>query len=312
LQLAADGGKVLMCGIRTDVGKHICLSLGADAQYMHDTRQFTLVPDEGTNGWLLEPNTAAKNQTVLNGKAVASIIKLNDGDVIGVGNEVKKIVKLPLTVRLGEDARGQKSELPVFDGWRDNPSQATIFLQQAEKFLSCGQPDRAGECIQQAISADWNGSNPSTRPYYAMRAAIRAAQGSSVEQQALVKYNDAFQAARRGAYSESRQLYIEAIQLDASFLWSANNLAWLEATCRDEAGRNGPEAVKYAQMACTASQWHCWSFIDTLAAAYAECGDFANAIMCVERAIQLAPPDDQPTLRAAAAGYRDNQPFRET
>jgi len=309
LELAAHGGKVLMCRIRTDVGKHICLSLGEDAQYMHDTRQFALVPDEVTNGWLLEPNTAAKNQTVVNGKAVTSIVTLADGDVIGVGNEAKKIVKLPLTVRFGEDARGQKSEIPAFDGWRDDPSRAAIFVQQAEKFLACGQLDRARECIQQAISVDWNGSNPSNCPYYILRAAIRTAQGSSAEQQAYAKYSHAIEANHRGAYPESRHLYLEAIQLDDSFLWSANNLSWLEATCRDEAGRNGPEAVKYARVACNASQWHSWGFIDTLAAAYAECGDFTTAIMCVERAIQIAPPAEHKTLQAAVAGYRKNQPL---
>ena len=89
-----------MCGIHTDVGKHICSSLGEDAKYMHDTKQFSLVPDEATGGWILEPNTAAKNQTIVNGKAASAPVTLANGDVIGVGNEAKGIVKLPLTVRV--------------------------------------------------------------------------------------------------------------------------------------------------------------------------------------------------------------------
>lgn len=100
VELAADGGKVLMCGIRTDVGKHVCSGLGDDAKYMHDTKQFTLIPDEKCGTWLLEPNLAAKNQTIINGKAVTAPVTLNVGDVVGVGNESKGIVKLPLTVRL--------------------------------------------------------------------------------------------------------------------------------------------------------------------------------------------------------------------
>lgn len=100
LELAAEGGKVLMCGIRTDVGKHVCVSLGDDAKFMHDTKQFSLVPNESANEWILEPNTAAKNQTIVNGKAATSPVTLAHGDVIGVGNEAKGIVKLPLTVRV--------------------------------------------------------------------------------------------------------------------------------------------------------------------------------------------------------------------
>jgi hypothetical protein len=301
-----------MCGIRTDVGKHVCMSLGEDAKFMHDTKQFSLVPDETANAWILEPNTAAKNQTIVNDKAVTAPVTLSHGDVIGVGNEAKKIVKLPLTVRLGGGGGSRKLDIPAFDGWSDDPVRAAGFLQQARKFLDAGGYDRALDNVEQAISADWNGSNPSTRPYYVIRAGVRAAQGSAVEQQALEKYTFAHEAVRGGAYPEARQLYLEAIQLDGFFLWSANNLAWLGATCRDEAGRNGSEAVKYALLACEGSNWHCWAFIDTLAAACAECGDFANAIMCVERAIQLAPPDEQATLQASMAGYRQKRPFRDT
>lgn len=311
LELAAEGGKVLMCGIRSDVGKHVCLSLGEDAKYMHDTKQFSLVPDEASGGWILEPNTAAKNQTVVNGKAVTSVVKLANGDLIGVGNEAKKIVKLPLTVRLGEESGNRKPDIPAFDGWIDDPARAASLFQEAAKFLDGGRLDRALDCVEQAISADWNGSNPSTRPYYVLRARLRTLQGSLAEQQALVKYGDAIGAAQRAAYPEARQLYLDAMENDSSFLWSANNLAWLEATCRDEVGRNGPEAVKYALLACDASKWRCWQFIDTLAAAYAECGDFATAITCVERAIQLAPPAEQTTLQASVARYRQKQPLRE-
>jgi serine/threonine protein kinase len=100
LELAAEGGKVLMCGIRTDVGKHVCMALGEDAKFMHDTKQFSLVPDEAANAWILEPNAAAKNQTIVNGKAASVPVTLAHGDVVGVGNEAKGIVKLPLTVRV--------------------------------------------------------------------------------------------------------------------------------------------------------------------------------------------------------------------
>jgi serine/threonine protein kinase len=100
LGLCCGDGKALTCSIRTDVGKHVCSGLGDDAKYMHDTMQFTLVPDQEAGSWMLHPNAGAKNQTILNGKAVSAPVRLNPGDVVGVGNEAKGIVKLPLTVRI--------------------------------------------------------------------------------------------------------------------------------------------------------------------------------------------------------------------
>ena len=97
VELVTGDGKSLRCGVRTEVGKHLCSTLGEDAKFFAAT-QFVL--DRGADGgWLVTPNSAATNQTMLNGKAVITPTKLKAGDVLGVGNEAKGVVKLPLTVR---------------------------------------------------------------------------------------------------------------------------------------------------------------------------------------------------------------------
>ena len=106
-------------------------------------------------------------------------------------------------------------------------------------------------------------------------------------------------------------MYLEAFKLDPEFTWSANNLAWLEATCPDSSVRNGPEAVTYALHACEKTCWHCWSFVDTLGAAYAECGDFESAVKCGERAELIAPPEEVAGIQKATYMYRLQQPIRD-
>jgi serine/threonine protein kinase len=97
LELSTAGG-ILKFGVRTEVGKHLCTPLGEDAKFFATT-QFVL--DRDSNGfWCVLPNPAATNQTLLNGKAVVTAMKLRDGDVVAVGSQAKGIIKLPMTVHL--------------------------------------------------------------------------------------------------------------------------------------------------------------------------------------------------------------------
>jgi tetratricopeptide (TPR) repeat protein len=61
--------------------------------------------------------------------------------------------------------------------------------------------------------------------------------------------------------------------------------AWLQATCPDASFRNGQQAVKDAKTACSITVWKDEDTIDTLAAAYAETGDFASAVQYAQQAL---------------------------
>jgi tetratricopeptide (TPR) repeat protein len=76
-----------------------------------------------------------------------------------------------------------------------------------------------------------------------------------------------------------------------------NNLAWFLATSLSEDMRNGNEAIKLAIQACQLSQ-NDPVCVATLAAAYAEAGQFDNAISTADQACSLAEKaGDQPALK---------------
>jgi tetratricopeptide (TPR) repeat protein len=64
-----------------------------------------------------------------------------------------------------------------------------------------------------------------------------------------------------------------------------NSRAWLRATCPNISIRNGQLGVADASKACQLNDWELASHIDTLAAAYAEAGQFNSAIRYQEEAM---------------------------
>jgi tetratricopeptide (TPR) repeat protein len=88
--------------------------------------------------------------------------------------------------------------------------------------------------------------------------------------------------------------------------------AWFQATCPDPAFRNGKQAVKDAKAACSIMQWKDEDMIDTLAAAYAETGDFASATRYAAQALTIKdiPPRDANRIQHDLTLFQENRPIR--
>ena len=81
-------------------------------------------------------------------------------------------------------------------------------------------------------------------------------------------------------------------------LTAASNLAWILATNPDASVRNGTEAVQLATMLVESTRHRDPRALDTLAAAYAEIGDFDAAVKTLEEAIDIARRQNQTKLVA--------------
>lgn len=117
----------------------------------------------------------------------------------------------------------------------------------------------------------------------------------------------------RGQFTNAINICREAIQSNPKDDWSYNLLAWIEATCPDSSVRDGKEAISLATKACELTHWKESSWLDTLAAAYAESGDFQRAIQFEEQALRAgnSPDSEQKAMRERLALYKQSQPYRE-
>ena len=116
-------------------------------------------------------------------------------------------------------------------------------------------------------------------------------------------------------YEEARSHLHEAIRLKPDYVSALNDLAWLLATCADANLRNGSEALRLAKRAARLTARKDAGILETLAAAYAEKGDFAEAANTAEQAIQLCDAATHQellaTLHNCVQRFRSSQPLRE-
>jgi len=114
----------------------------------------------------------------------------------------------------------------------------------------------------------------------------------------------------KGEFPKALQDFEEEIRLTPMLPNGYNSKAWVLATCTDDKVRNGKAAVEAATKACELSQQKSSVYLDTLASAYAECGDFETAIKHQEQARLLAPPAKHSDHDARLALYRAGKAYR--
>ncbi len=104
-----------------------------------------------------------------------------------------------------------------------------------------------------------------------------------------------------------------ALRIDPRDACALDGRAWIWATSPDDSERDGKKAVEAAIEACELTRWKEGYCLETLAAAYAEVGDFSGAIKWQAKAIDLeTDPSEKKDYRDRLALYQQNKPFRDT
>jgi len=116
----------------------------------------------------------------------------------------------------------------------------------------------------------------------------------------------------QGKVTEALAEWRAGLHVDPEDLPLLSQAAWVLATSPRASVRNGSEAVEFAARAVKLSGSKDPATLDTLAAAYAEAGRFAEAVQAARQALILATEPLAAELKARIALYEDKRPFRDT
>ncbi|UCC99277.1 MAG: hypothetical protein JSW66_05205 [Phycisphaerales bacterium] len=92
--------------------------------------------------------------------------------------------------------------------------------------------------------------------------------------------------------------------------------AWLQATCPIAEFRDGPKALENATRACELADWKDYRYFGTLAASYAEVGDFNSAVKWQKEAVDSVTEDTSAESRSNYESrlnlYQSGKPYRQS
>lgn len=206
-----------------------------------------------------------------------------------------------------------------------NPRDGRAHLLRAKLWMAQGQLDQAIDGLNEAIrlrpdsahaynarGVAWHKKGEFGRAIDDFNQAIR------ISPRYAQAYNDRGNTWQsKGEYERAVQDYQEAMRVEPEYASPFSNCALLLATCPDAKFRDGLKAFQYASRAYQLNGGRSWTNLENLAAAYAECGDFASAVEWAERAIALAEqsgarPNEVLEAKAHLELYKARQPYRQS
>lgn len=125
----------------------------------------------------------------------------------------------------------------------------------------------------------------------------------------------AVEAHQQGDYARAIESYRQALRSGESKEIARNNLAWILATCPNDALRNGRQAVELVeamvQAAGTPFRFR-WNQYGTVAAAYAASGDFEEAARWQRYSVMTSPGEHRAQQEARLRLYSGGESFQES
>jgi tetratricopeptide (TPR) repeat protein len=116
-----------------------------------------------------------------------------------------------------------------------------------------------------------------------------------------------------GDHADAVTDYEAALKIKPQDSGVLNNLAWVLATSPDDNVRNGKRSVELGTQAAKLGDYKQAHILSTLAAGYAETGDFETARQWSQKAVDLGSddPDVNTQLKKELASYENKKPWRE-
>jgi tetratricopeptide (TPR) repeat protein len=117
-----------------------------------------------------------------------------------------------------------------------------------------------------------------------------------------------------GKHAEAVEDYNAGLAIEPEDDGILNNLAWVLATSPMDDVRNGQRSIELATKACEVTEFKKPHILSTLAAAYAESGNFEKAIEWSTKAVELGEQelkDQIEQLKSELQHYKEGKPFRE-
>jgi tetratricopeptide (TPR) repeat protein len=154
------------------------------------------------------------------------------------------------------------------------------------------------------------------RPRKALRIADRLINAEPTDWQALRLRGDVLLAL--GRHADAINDYEEAVKNipedEEDLSGVLNNLSWVLSTSPEDSVRNGDRALEAGLKACELTEYKKSHILSTLAAAYAELGQFDKAIEWSSKAVELGAKEETEQLdqlKEELKNYQDKKPWRE-
>jgi tetratricopeptide (TPR) repeat protein len=168
---------------------------------------------------------------------------------------------------------------------RLDPKDAQVYDYRGLYWTTTNEHDKAVADFNEAIRLD-----PSGGFAYATRASVWI---------------------KKREYDKAIADFNEAIRLDPKDSHALADFAWLLATCPDAKYRDQTAAVANAEKAKGLPGGKVPEIIDTLAAAYAESGDFEAAVKWQTKARDMAPQNEKAEYQSRLDLYKARKPYRD-
>jgi tetratricopeptide (TPR) repeat protein len=199
------------------------------------------------------------------------------------------------------------------------PEYANAWFNRGEIYFDLGRYEEALSDYTQAIQLDAGDYDACVRrghTYFHLRRfreALadydRAVKLEPGKVEAVVNRGDANR--NLGQWREAAEDYQKAVSLDFRSGRAYQSSAWMMATCPEEKYRKADLAVLAAERAVELAEEEDFKYLDTLAAAYANAGDYEKAQTTIAKAIKIAPREHRDALHRRLDLYKAQKPYRE-